>query len=215
MIQHCSRRVDHEVGRLQVAVQDLQPVDVVAGVCYVQHHGRDRSKVLRSTSGTYPAVKAAPLRSGASIVDMASSPTSNVESKRCASLAKVGVCTLGDNGLLTAHGPDDLLERYALDVGHRKILQVSHLAGRVNGDDMRLVQRGEDGLLAEEPLPLLRREAIATNRLEGNSPSEGLLDRLVDSSHPAAGKLADNPELAQSAADGRMVAVKNRLSCRL
>ena len=108
---------------------------------------------------------------------------------------------------------DDVVQGRSLDVGHGEVFQVAVLPARVDGHDVRVVQPGEDLLLPEKPLAGAGGEmaAVAPDRLHRHAALERLLHGLVDRSHPAAGDLADDPEVAQSPVELRP-AISHRLA---
>ncbi len=118
-----------------------------------------------------------------------------------------GGCDLpGDrDGLFLRQRPrcEQLLELGALDVAHGDVQLAGDLAGVVDGDDVRVVDRGGQPRLAQEPLA----EALVLGELGGedlqrDQPLEREIVGAVDDSHPAAadqrldsvaGKLAADP----------------------
>ena len=100
---------------------------------------------------------------------------------------------------------DEVLERAAADEPHREEQPLVRLAGLVDGDDVRMVDRGlelslaakagaEDGVLAEVRVEDLQRDRALERQLR----------RLVDDAHPAA------PEHRLDAVAGNVVSGLHR-----
>jgi hypothetical protein len=82
---------------------------------------------------------------------------------------------------------DHSLEGVARHEPHRDELHAVGLAGRVDGDDVRVVDGRHGPGLAHEPHP---DRFVAREQLQRHDPAEPLVARLVDRRHPAD---ADQP----------------------
>jgi hypothetical protein len=82
---------------------------------------------------------------------------------------------------------DHSLEGVARHEPHRDELHAVGLAGRVDGDDVRVIDRRHGPGLAHEPHP---DRFVAREQLQRHDPAEALVARLVHRRHPAD---ADQP----------------------
>ena len=81
---------------------------------------------------------------------------------------------------------DQLIQRLACHVLHHDEVDAALAPDIVNGDDVGMVQRrGRPSLLNESPLALGIAHLVWRQHLDGYSPLEPCIARLVDDSHPA------------------------------
>src|SRR5207253_1938265 len=89
------------------------------------------------------------------------------------------------------------------DAGHERhdeIRQPVLLAGREDRHDVRMVElRDRAGLAMEAFAQPVAGEGLRREHLDGHGPPEGLLQRLEDDAHAAAGDLAAKAEVAETA----------------
>ena len=86
--------------------------------------------------------------------------------------AKRWRATSGVRGIEIAGCANDVVQGRPVDIGHRNELQPAILAGRMDGDDVCLVQFAENFLLAQKSLPRVGRDTFRSNRLEGYTAVE-------------------------------------------
>ncbi len=101
--------------------------------------------------------------------------------------------------LVPAGGTDDVVQRGAVDIGHREVLERPFGPGRMNRHDVGVVELGQHFLLPEKSFPggAGKVHIVPQHRLDGDPAAEWFLDRLVDGPHAAVRDLADDPEVAQ------------------
>ena len=126
-------------------------------------------------------------------LDVAMDETALVRCVECvADLVDEPECTLRVEGALAG---DQLPEVVALDVPHREVQLPVGVAGGVDRDDVRVIERGGNLRLAEEPVA----EAIALcelrhEELEGNLAPEASVLGTVDRSHSPSPEQCLQPE---------------------
>jgi hypothetical protein len=90
----------------------------------------------------------------------------------------------------------------ALHVAHSDEEQPLCLTGLVNGDDARMVERGGEFRLAQEPLAeTLARAELRTQEFERDPPVQPLVAGAIDDRHPAASERRLDPIASKLSAD--------------
>ena len=94
-------------------------------------------------------------------------------------------------------GPNDVVQRGAVDVGHGEVLERAVVAGGVDRHDVSVVELGQHFLLAEESGMKRPRQVLfpVPYRLDGDPAIQRLLDCLVDRPHALSGDHTDDPEV--------------------
>ncbi len=200
--------VHQQVARLDVAVDDAQPVGVLQRRRRVQAHLGHRAEVRRAlhrAQGRPRRPLPAGLRAhhlGAGVGDGGV----RVERRRPA---------LGGPGQGSAEVPrgrlgpppqplDHLGQGLALDELHGVVVDALVAADRVDGHDVGVVQLGRRLRLVLEALQLPGVERRGERQdLQGDPPGQRDLLGLVDDPHAAAADLADDPVVPQPAAPFR------------
>jgi hypothetical protein len=92
---------------------------------------------------------------------------------------------------------DNRVQVPAGDEPHRQVKDAVLLAGRVDGDDVRVIDEGRGPRLADEPLakPLVG-GGLRHQYLQGHVAAERLVPGAVDRRHPAGPELAFHPVAA-------------------
>jgi hypothetical protein len=85
------------------------------------------------------------------------------------------------------------------DVLHGQEATSLGLLDRVQGDDARVVQRGDRARLALEPLDLLRVLELGREKLEGDAAAEARVFRQVHLAHSPDPQRLEKPVRAQGA----------------
>jgi hypothetical protein len=96
---------------------------------------------------------------------------------------------------------DQLLEVGAVDAGHRDPEQPVLLPRVVNRDDRRMVERGREPRLAEEPLAEVVLSRARREELQRGAPTETHVLGAVDHARAALPDLLDDPVAAELGAD--------------
>ena len=94
---------------------------------------------------------------------------------------------LGDRQLLLARKPR--AQRLAAHEWHDVEEEAVSFVRVDQREDMRMVEAGGDGDLAEEPLGTERRGKLRAQHLDGDGPVVPLIMREIDRRHPAATEL--------------------------
>src|SRR4029077_13076796 len=101
-----------------------------------------------------------------------------------------------DVGDRHAAGRNHHVERLTLDVLHDDEVQVALTPDVVDGDDVRVVQRGGGAGLEDEALSLLGRR-VAWKNLDGDVPLQPRIVGQIDRAHAAFTDLADHDVVQQ------------------
>ena len=172
------RAVDHDVRRLEVAVQHAVTVSVVDGNGCLAHQ-------MEACFG--PA--AAELH-----VD-------RLRASRGAVLVQ-HLDDIGSGQILhrsLVHRGDDLRHRAAFDVLHGEVRNPSRLAHRVNRDDPGVLQANNRFDLALKTRAGAREvQQLGANQLQRDIAADALLVSQVDHAHAARPQLAEQPEITES-----------------
>ena len=89
---------------------------------------------------------------------------------------------------------EQLLEVGPLDVAHRDVDEAAEVAGVVDRDDVRVVDRGDRLRLADEPFAeLLAAAEVGREGLQRRLALEQLVLGLVDEAHAAAAEQPGDP----------------------
>ena len=97
-----------------------------------------------------------------------------------------------------------MVQGRSLDVRHGEELERAVLAGRVDGNGVRLVEPGEDLLLAQEAVAGLGQDAAVADDLDRHPAVQAFLEGFIDSAHAPMADLAQDVKLAQPLGDGRL-----------
>ena len=94
--------------------------------------------------------------------------------------------------------PDDVGERFAVDIFHGHVRLMIMLAAGVDRDDVRVTQRGRRSCLAEEPFEDLLVADFLANHLDRHLAAQLRIAAEVDGTHPPGPKLAEDLEVPDS-----------------
>ena len=93
---------------------------------------------------------------------------------------------------------DHLRQALAFDELHRVVVDAAFAADRVDGDDVRVVERGGGaGFVLEAGELLLVEHRRERQHLQRDAAAERELLRFVDHAHAAAAELAEDAEVAE------------------
>ena len=110
-------------------------------------------------------------------------------------------------GTQAAVAPQDRGQVLALDELHGEVEHPVDLAGVVDGDDVRVLERGRDPRLAREALAeALRLGEVGRDDLDGGAALEVEVLRAIDHAHPAAADPLLDPVSRDDRAEARVVA---------
>jgi hypothetical protein len=95
-----------------------------------------------------------------------------------------------------------LAQIHAIHEFHEQKIKPARLSKVVNGNDVRMVQRGKGLSLARESFGKLRvTHAFGCEKLQGHKTIQGLLPRFIDHTHAAASETFENFELRKMRGD--------------
>ena len=96
---------------------------------------------------------------------------------------------------------EPLCERRSVDVAHRQVELSLPLPGRMDRDDVRVLEAGEELALAQESLAIRRVvDPFGGDEFQGNASVRLLLVSEIHDAHPTAGDDAVDPEASEHAA---------------